>query len=137
MPLLGPMGGSWVSINSVESDVADSTGRVGYRMHGHVHSMQRARIIIAAYVQRGDGTWVFGTDPMYRDDANVAGVATTLTMPQNDVEFTLFLPQRAVVLTSSSQPLWVRPCLFDAGSGYHFSNGTPVQFWPSAGKPGR
>jgi hypothetical protein len=138
MPLLGPMSGSWVSINSVESDAVDATGRPGFRMHGRVHSMRGARIIIAAYVQRSDGVPIYGTDPMYRDDANAAGVATTLTMPQDDVDFTLFLPRHVVGLASSSQPLWVRPCLFDAGSGYHFCNGAPVQFWSNAMKmPGR
>ncbi len=138
MPLLGPMSGSWVSINSVESDAVDSNGRPGFRMHGHVHSMRGARIIIAAYLQRSDGAPIYGTDPMYGDDNHAAAVATTLTMPQEDTDFTLFLPRHAVSLTSFAQPLWVRPCLFDGGSGYHFSNGTPMQFWSSALKtPGR
>ena len=138
IPLLGPMSGSWVSIQSVDNNAVDSAGRQGFRMRGRVHSMKGARIIVAAYVQRSDGVAIYGTDPMYRDDTNAAGVATTLTMPLDDVDFNLFLPRHAVALTSSAQPLWVRPCLFDAGGGYHFCNGTPLQFWSNASRtPGR
>ncbi len=126
IPLLGPIGGSWVSIDSVEQDVADATGRLGFRFH----SVAGARITIAGYVHRGDGTPLQTSDAMYSDEMRTAGVATTLTMPRDDVSFTLYLPRHVLGMTSSSQSLWIRPALFENSSRQYICNGTPLQFWP-------
>jgi hypothetical protein len=128
-PLLGPLGGAWVSLTDVDSAALDSRGRAGFRIHGQVHAFRGAGVIVGVYVRRMDGTPVPGLDASYRDELRGAGAATVLTMPEDDTEFDLFIPRHALALAYSQQPLQVVPVLFDAARRTHVCNGEPLQFW--------